>query len=251
MKDKGKSQKIFGLLIVGIILTIIGIILLINSITKRNETTVLFFSALLTSKKPVDIIPLAFIYDTLRPYFPTFVIGFIMTALGVVLIFILTIHKLPDIRDYLEEQKKSRILIIFSIISIIILIIGIISIVYITVQRNQKLAMVMVFNFMAKNTLVQILLLSNLLYPDTIAFQASILMIVFGFVGILMVIIMYKNPEFLETYEETLPEKRKPALLYKIRPEQKITISKCPACHAPLKEKPPCECDYCGTILEY
>ena len=238
LEDKEEIDPITAIFGVCVFLGIIGIICIINGVKLRNDITFFFMSLMVISDEIRDVIMLAIINDGIRLNSPIFILGIILTAAGVVGACIITIYRFPYIKAYFDEQKKLKILILVNIIFITLLIIGIISTIYTIIKRNQTFALLMLGNFIGMESLTQIILLSNLLQPDVIIFQSGILLIVFGSVGTIFSIIIYKNPDAFTKYkssEDISPEKRKPALLYKIRPEKRITISKCPACHAPLK----------------
>ncbi|MFX1450905.1 MAG: hypothetical protein ACFFCM_08685 [Promethearchaeota archaeon] len=253
MNDIKKSDPKVVFFGICIIFGIIGIILAISSIIKRNEDLLFFVSLMIIGGEIQNTLISAIIFDGIRPNFPIFVLGIIMAVIGFVGTFSIAIYKFPDFRAYLDDQKKKRLLIFVFFICISLFIIGIILIINLQINRDSSVTLLLAANISKVEALVQIILLSFMFRPNLPIFQSGVLLIVIGSVGTILSIIIYKNPDFLselKSYDDILPEKRRSALIHKINTEKIITISKCPACNAPLKKSPPCECDYCGNVLK-
>jgi hypothetical protein len=179
-----------------------------------------------------------------------------MTGFGIAATCISTIRKSPDFHSKFEDRQILGFIIIILIICIISLIDGI-AIILGFQQKTKELTILLIISIYSNlESLVAILIIMGMGFQSySPEFISGILMIVIGVLGSVVSIIFYKYPAIQAlsatyTYPATEYRKYRPSPIIKRRPRKKLTLSKCPACQAPLRKKPPCECEYCGSIVK-
>ncbi|MFX0132226.1 MAG: hypothetical protein ACFFDN_01140 [Candidatus Hodarchaeota archaeon] len=254
MKDKEEIITLIVaiIIIICVILAISGISMIIWSIIKRNERFFNILISIIISEGNFQITILAIIYDGIRPNFSSFVSGIVFTIIGLAGTCIFLIKKFPDFSSKLDKQQKLKIIIIIILAFIILLIIGVTLIINAQKDSRDANLLLLASAVAGLESLMKILIGFGFgIRPYFPIFVSGIIMIIIGIAGTIISIIFYKYPEIIsriQSYEYRLP-KYKRSSIYRIK-RKGITIKKCPACHAPLKKSPPCECEHCGTMLE-
>ncbi len=256
LDDHQKNIITIIFIIICIILAITGINMLLNSVQNRRESSSLIMALIIINEGSKEMVFLGAVYDGLKPHYSTFIIGIVMTGFGIAATCISTIRKSPDFHSKFEDRQILGFIIIIIIICIISLIIGIATILGFQ-QKTKKLTILLITSiYINLESLVEILIIIGMGFQSySPEFISGILMTVIGVLGSVVSIIIYKYPaiQALSTsyaYPATDYRKYRPGPIIRRRPQKKLTLSKCPACHAPLRKKPPCECEYCGSIVK-
>ena len=251
MKERKKATFAIISLTICVILLILGINTIIGCLLDRNKARLTMGTLLFIDIKNLFAIIIGFIYGVVKPNFLTFITGIIMIVIGIVGTFIPIIYINEHFSLNLENPKELKLLIFLFIFFIILLIIGLATESNIDAQRARAdlLLFVSIMNDSKHYTIILLLYLG--FKPYFITFINGIAMILVGCVGVLSLLINYskKIRSKIENYTNKLLEGKRNSK-YRVKRRKKIVISKCPACHAPLRKKPPCECEYCGAILE-
>ncbi len=258
MKD---WQKIF-LLVIGIIIMVLLVIGGINAIifVIKTKDELGFFSGYFLFEKNYELAVIVGFYSGSRPNRNMFITGIVLIGIGVVGFFIITGKSHSHLNSKLSERQKSILKPILIIISLVMLIGGV-SLFFIMQNAKQRLNIygLIIILFDVDFGLI-ILFLLNSLNPYSSPQIIGIVTSIIGVATLFFQLSFYKSSGKIvrrssryRRYEPIgiSPYRAISQELYKRRPKRKITIKKCPACHAPLRKKPPCECEYCGTVLDY
>ncbi|MFX1450906.1 MAG: hypothetical protein ACFFCM_08690 [Promethearchaeota archaeon] len=156
----------------------------------------------------------------------------------------------------MKKKAKVGILSIIIILFLILIIFGWITLIYSDKVTNRDL-LIRIMAFYEYGFSPNSLLIIYVLYLASKPFQIQgigLMMILLGIFGQIVSIFYYIGSEysykFKKYYKSPKSKKLKSISISTRGPKRGITISKCPACKAPLKKTPPCECDYCGAILK-
>ncbi|MFX1450904.1 MAG: hypothetical protein ACFFCM_08680 [Promethearchaeota archaeon] len=256
MKNWIKALLIIISLVITIIIGIIGINQIQTSYAGSNRIAFYTLYCYFEGYEEIGLYGIAL--SSFRPYYTSFIIGIALFVISIVCTCIIIGKTYADISYELGDQQK-KILRIILIISIIICFILIISGGATLLNKENEIfaivffaAMIVIFDM---KSFIKIAIYYGVLKPNSSSDIIAIVMIIIGLVGVIFQIIICfseMSSEMLD-FKYTVPVTTtfKPAGVYNIRTRKKITIKKCPACKAPLKKTPPCECDYCGTVLEF
>ncbi|MFX0132225.1 MAG: hypothetical protein ACFFDN_01135 [Candidatus Hodarchaeota archaeon] len=256
MKDWQKTLFI----IIGIIIMVILVISGINAITFVNTTSneLGFLSGYLLLEQNMIWAILVAIYSGSRPNRNIFIAGIVITVIGIIGFLIITGKSHSFLSSKLTKRQKTILKPILIIICIISIIIGGVNVFY--SQRNRFSVnifriMILLLLFLSSSNediLTMTIVLYEILKPYSSTVIIGFFMIGIGILGLFFQGILYESSKIrvsgvsrYRSYEPITP------VLYRRIPKRRIRIKKCPACHAPLRKKPPCECEYCGTVLDY
>ncbi|NVM03791.1 MAG: hypothetical protein HWN67_15785 [Candidatus Helarchaeota archaeon] len=253
MKNWKKIYFIIIGIIINVFLAIGGINAIIISFARQNELafmTVYFYFA-----KHEDLLIMGLIFSGTRPNFQTFIAGIVLLGIGVVGTCIIIGKNLSFLSSKLGDKQKTILKPILIIVCIVSIIIGITTLINIQNDRVAINVLTAMLAYFIERSLIRIILLFEALKPYYSTSIIGFVMIGIGIVGLIFQLIMYEQSKIVSgmvSYKYIRPAYRafEPSARYKIEPRRKMTMRKCPACHAPLRKKPPCECEYCGAILE-
>ncbi|MFX1450903.1 MAG: hypothetical protein ACFFCM_08675 [Promethearchaeota archaeon] len=253
MKDWVKLLSIIIGIIINVFLVIGGIYTII--VANRGQNELAFITVFSYFEKLKDFVILLILYTGSRPYFMTYLAGIVLLVIGFIGFFIIIGKNHSYFSSKLNDVQKSIIRLILIIFCIIFIMIGAFN--FFSIQRNQfnitAISMIsLIFN---NESLLQFIILYGALNPYSSTSIIGLLMIIIGIGGLFFQGILYKSSKIssgMVGYKYSIPASREfePIATYTRRSVKKIRIKKCPACHAPLRKSPPCECEYCGTILE-
>ncbi|NVM03792.1 MAG: hypothetical protein HWN67_15790 [Candidatus Helarchaeota archaeon] len=84
--------------------------------------------------------------------------------------------------------------------------------------------------------------------PYYLNFVSGVVMIIISLIVLIVSLIIFnKTRESKPIFSSYQPSK--PRRIYRVKKRKKYKTNYCPACKAPLKKSPPCECEYCGRIV--
>ncbi len=264
MKDWQKIFLLFIGIIIMVLLVIGGINVIIFVIKTSNELELL--SGYLLFEQSMNWAVLVAIYNESRPNNNIFIAGIVINIIGIIGFLIITGKSHSFLSSKLTKRQKTVLKPILIIICIVSIIIGGVNIFY--SQRNRfsvNSFRIMIFLLLfSSSSNEDILLMTTILYELLKPYSSTVIigffMILIGIVGIIFQFAFYENSKEEKRrssqYSSYEPIERRPyrdisQAVSKRRLKRKILIKKCPACHAPLRKKPPCECEYCGTVLDY
>ncbi len=158
----------------------------------------------------------------------------------------------------MTKHKKGTILLIFLTLFFILLIFGIITLTDIN-KKTSELDNIAYILFTNGNLPHEFLLQYYFFYREFFIpkSDSGFGLIGGGIIGIVISIFSYliSITEFQYSHptKTHVSYRRKPSYRikkFRIKTKKKLILSKCPACKAPLKKSPPCECDFCGSVIK-
>ncbi len=78
-------------------------------------------------------------------------------------------------------------------------------------------------------------------------FVSGVAMIIISVIVLFVSLIIFNKTRSKPVYSSY--QHIKPRSIFRVRKRKKIEITFCPACKAPLRKSPPCECEYCGRLI--
>ncbi|NVM03790.1 MAG: hypothetical protein HWN67_15780 [Candidatus Helarchaeota archaeon] len=151
----------------------------------------------------------------------------------------------------MKKKQKKLILIVLIIACIISLIIGI-GITLNSVIKKDRLFILSLGIFMddpSSSIFIFGYLIAGGQGPNFSYYVSGVVMIIIGVVGTIISIIGLK---ILITESTSIgsPGHRPVKIYYLDRTRKALSTRYCPACKAPLRKTPPCECEYCGSFIK-
>lgn len=154
--------------------------------------------------------------------------------------------------------KKGTIFLIILAIFFILLVFGIMALTDVN-KKTSEIDTIAYILFTNGNLPDEFLLHYASLYRDIFIPKSDVGygLIGGGIIGIGISIFSYliSITEFQYSYptKTTVSYRKKPSYRmkkFRIKTRKKLILSKCPACKAPLKKSPPCECEFCGSVIK-
>ncbi|MFX0132223.1 MAG: hypothetical protein ACFFDN_01125 [Candidatus Hodarchaeota archaeon] len=150
----------------------------------------------------------------------------------------------------MKDREIRAIFIILIILFVILLIIGIVKIIESITARDEliTLSLIMLLDNPFGSFALSIYLKYGGQGPNFSNFISGVVMIIIGIVGPIISIIIYNKFELIKTFFKNWENKFESKYNRKVKKD--FPSKFCPACKAPLKKIPPCECEYCGSFLK-
>ncbi|MFX0132227.1 MAG: hypothetical protein ACFFDN_01145 [Candidatus Hodarchaeota archaeon] len=154
----------------------------------------------------------------------------------------------------MKKPYKKILLTIAIIIFTIIGIFGGITFIYSFIIRdeNETVSYVIWLLYGFKSQSLIFTYLFNLSRSPYFYFIRGFLLLILGIIGPVISISIYISYKTSPKPKSHIKGTRlfKTRSRYRIKSGKGLSLARCPGCKAPLKKIPPCECEYCGSIIK-